>query len=301
MDPDFQCDLARFGPEAVYTLPSLSLSRAYCAALTKRHYENFTVVSYLLPRKLVPHFQAVYAYCRWSDDLGDETGSAAPRLLAWWRRELDGCFQGYVRHPVFVALRDTVVRFGIPKEPFANLLTAFEQDQRVKRYETFAELLEYCRNSANPVGRLVLHLCESYTDENARLSDSICTGLQLANFWQDAERDWSNLGRVYIPQEDIWRFGVAERDIAEKRFTNEFKELMRFQVQRAKGFLEAGRLLIPHLKGRLRVDIELFRLGGLAILKKIEECGYDVLTERPRLSKFEKAFLTVQALRNAIR
>ena len=199
--PPFAIHLARHGPAAPPRRWSLDAARSYCARLTRSHYENFSVASVLLPRRLVPHFYPVYAYCRWADDLADETGGGqrALDLLAWWRAELLAMYAGRPTHPVMVALRPTVERFRIPPTPFLDLLVAFEQDQRVNRYATYDELLQYCRHSANPVGRLVLYLAEAFDDERATLSDHICTALQLTNFWQDVRRDLDNLNRVYIP------------------------------------------------------------------------------------------------------
>jgi squalene synthase HpnC len=251
----------------------------------------------LLPRRLIRHFHAVYAYCRWSDDLADETagGDEALALLDWWRDELLSCYRGEPRHPVTVALRETIRRFAIPPEPFLNLLVAFRQDQRVKRYATFAELLDYCRNSANPVGHLVLYLFESFDAGRAALSDEVCTGLQLANFWQDVARDFG-IGRVYLPQEDIARFGASEADIASRHCTPAFRELMRFEVDRAAGFFDRGAALLPLLPREARVDVDLFIRGGRAILRAIEQQEYDVLSSRPEVSKAAKAKLLLGAL-----
>jgi len=265
--------------------------------VARSHYENFTVASVLLPRKLLPHFHAVYAYCRWADDSADETGGGdrALSLLAWWRGELSKMYAGEVWHPVFVALADTVKQFAIPPEPFLDLLIAFEHDQRVKRYATFADVLGYCKNSANPVGRLVLHLFRCTDDTRLSLSDEVCTGLQLANFWQDVARDFA-IGRVYLPLEDMTRFGVTEADIAEKKFTPAFADLMRFQVDRTRGYFERGRGLLPLLPREVRVDVELFIRGGEATLNAIERQGCDVLTSRPVMSKWKKLLLLGRAV-----
>jgi squalene synthase HpnC len=288
----FLFELTRFGPDGEYPAFTLAGARAYCARLARTHYENFTVASLLLPRRLVPHFHAVYAYCRWADDLGDETGGGARALdlLAWWRRELQGCYEGRARHPVMVALQPTIRRFGIPPQPFLDLLIAFEQDQRVKRYDSFEQLLGYCRNSANPVGRLVLYLCESFDAQRAALSDDICTALQLANFWQDVARDFA-IGRVYLPAEDRRRFGYSDADLEAQRFTESFRELMRFEVERTRALFERGAPLVGMMPSAYRADIELFRQGGLAILRKIERIGYNVWAARPTLAKREKAAL----------
>ena len=184
---------------------------AILPAAGRRHYENFTVASRLLPRRLRQHVCNIYAYCRWADDLADEIGDPqrSLALLDWWETQLRDCYDGRAAHPVFIALSETIRKFDIPAEPFLDLLVAFRQDQRVTRYETIDQVLEYCRCSANPVGRLVLYLGRCHTPERARLSDSICTGLQLANFCQDVARDWDR-GRIYLPQADCRRFGYDE-------------------------------------------------------------------------------------------
>jgi squalene synthase HpnC len=294
---DFAAELARHGPRSPGPPPGLLAARGYCARVARTHYENFTVASVLLPRNLLPHFHAVYAYCRWADDLADETGGGdtAVSLLGWWRGGVLRMYAGEVRHPVFVALADTVTRFNIPPEPFLDLLTAFEQDQRQKRYATFADVLNYCRNSANPVGRLVLHLFRCADDTRLSLSDEICTGLQLANFWQDVSRDFA-IGRVYLPLEDLARFGVTEDDIAVKRCPPAFVELMRFQVGRTRGYFGRGRALLPLLPREVRADVELFVRGGEATLEAIEKQGFDVLTGRPVVTKWEKAKLLGRAV-----
>ncbi len=215
--------------------PSLAEARAYCERLARTHYENFSVATWFLPERMRPHFHAVYAYCRISDDLGDEVGDPEQSLVLLndWEQQLDECYSGSPRHPVFVALRETVRAMDIPKKPFADLLTAFRQDQKVSRYGRFEDLLGYCVNSANPVGRLVLYCCGYRDEERQRLSDYTCTALQLANLWQDIAVDYGK-GRIYLPLEDMNRFGATEAMIAERRATPEFIELMRFEVQRAR-------------------------------------------------------------------
>jgi squalene synthase HpnC len=299
---DFAAELRQFGPPPFAPSPakgegvSLSFARSYCAQVARTHYENFTVVSALLPRRLVPHFHAVYAYCRWADDLADETagGQQALDLLAWWRAELLACYDGTPRHPVMVALRETITRFRIPPEPFLNLLVAFEQDQRQTSYPTFADLLGYCRHSADPVGHLVLYLFECFDTERAAHADQVCTGLQLANFWQDVARDCDK-GRVYIPEEDRRQFGYTDADLHARRFTPAFAALMRFEVERTRGYFERGRKLLPLVPRRVRVDVELFIRGGEAILAAIERQGYDVWSRRPQVSKWVKAKLLAKA------
>jgi squalene synthase HpnC len=293
----FANQLARFGPGGQYGQFSTDQARNYCKELARSHYENFSVATLLLPRRLAPHFHAVYAYCRWADDLGDETGGGdhALALLRWWRQELLACYDGTPRHPVMVALTPTIRRFDIPPGPFLDLLTAFEQDQHVKEYQTYEQLLGYCRHSANPVGHFVLYLCEAYTPDNARLADCVCTGLQLANFWQDVARDY-DIGRVYLPAEDRRRFGYSDDDLRGRRCNNAFVELMRFEVQRARGLFDEGEALVPRVPGDVQLDIELFIRGGQAILRRIEAVGYNVWQTRPTVPKWHKAALMGRAM-----
>jgi squalene synthase HpnC len=302
MSIGFPSQLARFGPQCVYAPPSRADAQIYCSQLARTHYENFTVASTLLPRPLIRHFHTVYAYCRWADDLADESGGGehALALLRWWRQELLECYEGRPHHPVFVALHDTIRRFHIPPQPFLDLLSAFEQDQRIKQYDTFAALLDYCRRSANPVGRLVLYLCGAFADSSANLSDDICTALQLANFWQDVARDFI-LGRVYLPREDRERFGYGDDDLAACRFTPAFADLMRFEVARTRALFERGMPLVERVPQTMQTDIELFVQGGLAILRKIERQGYNVWTQRPALAKWEKGLLLVASLGRRLR
>ncbi|MBX7104688.1 MAG: squalene synthase HpnC [Gemmataceae bacterium] len=293
----FATDLARWGPHRAYDAPPAPAARAYCRRLAETHYENFSVASMFVPRRLLRHFHNVYAYCRWSDDLADETtqGTTALQLLAWWRDELRACYDGTPRHPVFVALRETIQQFDIPPEPFLALLSAFEQDQRVKEYTTFEELCDYCRRSADPVGRLVLYLGQCHDETRGRLSDSICTGLQLANFWQDVARDL-DLGRVYLPREDRERFHYPDSDLHAKCMTPAFRDLLRFEVARTRSLFEEGLPLVPMMPRDLRIQIELFAQGGLAILRKIEQQNFDVWTARPKLSKLDKARLMARVV-----
>lgn len=288
----FARELARLGPGRVHQEWSLSRARAYCTRLARTHYENFSVASLLLPRRLLPHFHALYAYCRWADDLGDETsgGDEALALLQWWRDELLLCYDGRPSHPVMIALRPTIERFQIPPEPFLDLLRAFEQDQRVKHYESYAQLLDYCRYSANPVGRLVLYVCETYDAKRAALSDYVCTGLQLANFWQDVARDL-DIGRVYLPAEDRRHFGYGDDDLAARRDTAGFRALMRFEVARTRALFQQGLPLVGQMPGDVQTDIELFIRGGLAILRKIEAIDYNVWQTRPALARWDKGLL----------
>jgi squalene synthase HpnC len=277
--------------------PTLDEARAWCKRLAESHYENFHVTSWFLPKDLRPHFYSIYAYCRVSDDLGDEVGDPeqALALLDLWGRELDACYEGRARHPVFVALAETIRECFIPKEPFADLLVAFRQDQVVTRYETIEDVLDYCRYSANPVGRLVLYACGEALEENLRLSDFTCTALQLANFWQDVREDYRR-GRIYIPKNDMDVFRVSEEQIAECVATPEFRGLMRCEVDHARSLFEQGLPLIGKVHRELALDLDLFSRGGLEILRAIERQGYDVLSARPAISKSRKLALMLRAV-----
>lgn len=279
------------------TAPTLEEARAWCRRLAESHYENFHVASWFLPKALRPHFHAIYAYCRISDDLGDEVGDTAQALalLDMWGRELDACYEGRTRHPVFVALAETIRACSIPKEPFADLLTAFRQDQTVTRYRTMQDVLEYCRYSANPVGRLVLHACGYADEERFRLSDATCSALQLANFWQDVRVDIGK-GRVYLPQEDMQRFGVSDETIMHGVATPEFRALLDYEVDFARRLFEEGLPLIGMVGRDLALDLDLFSRGGLEILRAIEKCDYDVLSARPAISKPTKLALALRAV-----
>jgi squalene synthase HpnC len=277
--------------------PTLDEARAYCKQLAESHYENFHVATWFLPKALRPHFHAIYAYCRISDDLGDEVGNTeqALALLELWGAELDACYAGTSRHPVFVALAETIRECSIPKEPFADLLTAFRQDQTVTRYATMEDVLAYCHYSANPVGRLVLYACGEADEGKFRLSDLTCTALQLANFWQDVRQDYAK-GRIYIPQKDMEFFHVSEEFLADRIVTPEFRGLMRCEVEYARGLFEEGLPLIGMVKRDLALDLDLFSRGGLEILRAIEQRDYDVLTARPAISKGTKVSLALRAM-----
>jgi squalene synthase HpnC len=285
---------------AEYAIPQHAPSRVeaeeYCRRLARSHYENFSVASWFLPRELRQHFFNVYAYCRISDDLGDEVGeaSASLRLLDEWEAELDACYAGTPRHPVFVALSQTISACNIPKRPFSDLLTAFRQDQRITRYPTFEDVIAYCRFSANPVGRLVLYLCGYRDAERQALSDFTCTALQLANFWQDITPDFAK-GRIYIPFEDMARFGVNEDDLKQQNNTPAFCGMMAFEVERARDWFDRGLPLVKKVRRELAVDIELFSRGGQEILKAIEQQRFAVLGRRPAISKWRKLALVARA------
>jgi squalene synthase HpnC len=276
--------------------PTLAEAQEYCRRLARSHYENFSVASWFLPERLQQDFCNVYAYCRISDDLGDEVGdpNSSLQLLDQWEAELDACYAGSPRQPVFVALAETVRKCEIPKQTFVDLLTAFRQDQRVSRYSTFDDVLNYCHYSANPVGHLVLYVCGYRDAERQTLSDYTCTALQLANFWQDVSVDYAK-GRIYIPGEDLRRFGVSENDIAAQRNTATFCDMMRFEVARAHEWFRRGLPLIDAVDRELALDIELFSRGGQEILNAIEAQGYNVLGRRPAISKSRKLGLVARA------
>lgn len=294
--PSFADDLRRFGPDASPTV-SRDEAMRYCAALTASHYENFSVVTWLTPPHLIPAFQAVYAFCRWSDDLGDEIGDRerSTALLSWWRGELRAMFDGEPRHPVMIALREVVEEFAIPIDPFEALISAFEQDQVTTDYDSYEQLLDYCTRSANPVGHLILYLGRVHTPENVEFSDATCTALQLANFWQDASRDL-DIGRIYLPREDRERFGYSDEDLNARRFTPDFARLLAFEVERTRALFRVGEPLANRLPGRLAVDIELFTRGGQAILDRIEAQGYDVFRTRPTVGKAAKLGLLARSV-----
>jgi len=278
------------------TAPSLTEARAYCERLARSHYENFSVASWFLPRSLRQDFFNVYAYCRISDDLGDEVGdtNASLELLDQWQRELDACYEGLPKHPVFVALAETVRKFDIPKHEFSDLLIAFRQDQTVTRFETFSDVLAYCKYSANPVGHLVLYLCGYRDAERQQLSNFTCTALQLANFWQDVSVDYEK-DRIYLPLEDLRRFGVTEDNIAHKQNTPAFREMMKFEVERARDWFRQGMPLVGKVDRELAIDLDLFSRGGMEILNAIEKQDFAVLGNRPAISKSRKLALVAHA------
>jgi squalene synthase HpnC len=287
-------------PEALsdtYTVPA---AEEYTRWLATHHYENFHVVSFLLPKRLHQDFYNVYAFCRWADDLGDEIGDPAEslRLLAWWRTELEAMYRGQVHHPVFVALEGTARKYHLPVQLFSDLISAFEQDQRVARYQNWDELYDYCRRSANPVGRLVLRLCGYDDPERDRLSDATCTALQLANFWQDVTVDFEK-DRVYLPLDLFRKHGYTVEDLAAHRFNAAFQAVMRDAVEVAHALFQEGLPLIKMVNRRLALDLELFSRGGLRVLRKIEQQNYNVLALRPTVSKTDRISLVAHALLRA--
>ena len=277
--------------------PTLEQAQLYCRQLAFSHYENFHVASWLLPKRLRPHFHSIYAYCRISDDLGDEVASHAQALalLDVWQEQLNACYRGEAKHPVFVALRETIRACNIPKKPFADLLTAFRQDQTVTRYAAMGDVLGYCEYSANPVGRLVLYACGYRDEERFALSDETCSALQLANFWQDIREDFAR-GRIYLPQDAMVAAGVDERTLSQGQATPEFRALMREQITCTRAMFARGARLIDMVDRELAVDLDLFTRGGLEILRAIEVRNYDVLSARPTISRPRKAMLLLHTL-----
>ncbi len=280
--------------EAMQRNWTISEAEAYTRWLATHHYENFHIASFLLPRRLHQDFFNVYGFCRWADDLGDEIGDRfeSERLLRWWEGGLKEMYGGQASHPVYVALRATIGRHALPIEPFQDLICAFLQDQHVSRYRTYEELFAYCRCSANPVGRLVLHLC-GYSDERRQaLSDSTCTALQLANFWQDVAVDLEK-DRLYLPQEALDRHGCRMEDVFAGRVTSAFRAALKEAVGVARQYFVDGLPLARMVDRRLAVDIALFSRGGIKVLEKIEAMDYDVLSRRPKISRAERAWLLI--------
>jgi squalene synthase HpnC len=303
-----QIDDTLAGAPAAYRTPavrpSLAEAQAWCKNLAETHYENFHVATWFLPERLRPHFQSIYAYCRVADDLGDEVSdpAVATALLTSWRTMLNECYDApeRSRHPVFVALHETVRTCAIPREPFLDLLVAFMRDQTKTRYESIAELENYSRYSANPVGRLVLYAAGIDEPRLHRLSDKICTGLQLANFWQDVAEDYA-AGRIYIPAEEMRRFGTSEQNVVSQWYTRQYRAMMKSLVEYTHELFAEGRFLCTLVDKELAVTLGLFVDGGEAILHEIEKMQYNTLERRPRLSKLTKARLLTKALWGKVR
>jgi hydroxysqualene synthase len=275
---------------------------AYCERLTRNHYENFPVGSLLIPKLSRKHVYSIYAFARTADDIADEgygaEGMAEEQRLAAlddWEEQLEACYRGRARQPIFIALAETVRELDLPIELPRALLSAFKQDVVKRRYASFEDVLDYCTRSANPVGRLIL-LLFGYRDENLnRLSDSICTGLQLANFWQDVAVDLAK-DRIYLPEEDLTRYGVSTDALHEKRADNRYRELMKFEVKRTKELFLEGRSLPERVTGRLSIELRLTWLGGMRILEKIERLEYDTLNARPKITALDKVSLLARSL-----
>jgi squalene synthase HpnC len=297
--------LERNGPERCERMAPEE-ARAWCRRLALGHYENFSVLSALVPARLRDDFAAVYAFCRWSDDLGDEVGDRARalELLAWWRGELAACFEGAPRHPVFVALRPTVERHALDMAPFAALIGAFEQDQTKDRYATWGELLDYCSRSADPVGRIVLALFGQATPERVALSDRTCTALQITNHLQDVRRDLLERDRIYLPAEctaGIRDFELRLRESAEREhacdreFLAEYRAAVRPLAERVWTLFEEGEHLLPLLAAEALPVVRLFGEGGQHVLRQIHHWNYETCIHRPRLGRLTKAWLVARA------
>ena len=274
------------------TQANIDEANVYCERLARSHYENFSVVSWAFPKRLRRSMYSVYAYCRYTDDLGDEAEGDRLALIDAWEADLHRCYDGTPEHPILQALQQTIHQHDIPIEPFLNLIESERLDQRVKRHPTYEDLLRYCAHSAAPVGRMVLYVFGYRDQERQRLSDATCNALQLANFWQDVKRDYA-MGRIYIPQEDMERFGYAEEDLAAGLVTPAFQRLIAFEVERARALFDEGAKLVDMVAGELRLDLKLFTEGGLAVLDAIQRQGYDVLTRRPVVSKGKKTRLVL--------
>jgi phytoene synthase len=278
--------------------PSLRQARDFCARLTRAHYENFPVASRLVPRAIRPAIQAIYAFARLADDFADEETHEGHRLerLDEWGAMLEDCFRGRAIHPVFVALRDAVQRHGLPPEPFRDLLAAFRMDVTTRRHPDFASLLRYCRLSANPVGRLVLHLFGHHDPVLIGRSNALCTALQLTNHWQDVAIDLAR-DRIYLPADDRDRLGVTEEEMRDGRVTDRFRALMLEQIERTRALYAAARPLCDAVRGRLRLELRMTWMGGGRILEEIEAAGCDVFKRRPTLGLRDALIVLVRALR----
>ena len=290
-----------YSNEALSRSWSLSEAESYTRWLATSHYENFHVVSFLLPRRLHQDFYNVYSFCRWADDLGDEIPdkSEALRLLDWWRTLLGEMYAGEAWHPVYVALRGTARKYGLPRQLFEELIGAFVQDQTVGRYANWDELYGYCRGSANPVGRLVLYLCGYSDPERQRLSDYTCTALQLANFWQDVSVDLQK-DRVYIPGDVMSRHGYSAEDLFKGREDDAFRAVMKDIVEHTRGLFFQGLPLVQMVNRRLSIDLDLFSRGGLRVLDKIEAMNYNVLGQRPAIGKLERVGILLGSLTRGV-
>lgn len=282
-------------------LPSaldLRSAQYWCERYTRGHQENFTVVSRFLPRELRAPMFAVYAFCRYTDNLGDEAEGDRLALLDQWEAELRSAFGGSPKHPISLALADLAQRKPLEPDPFLRLIEANRLDQTKSRYADFQELLDYCRLSASPVGEMVLALWEISDAERRKLSDATCTALQLANHWQDVRRDWL-AGRLYLPLDDLRRFGLNENALADQiaaaRADDAFRRMMRFQVDRAEAYFRSGDALVALVPRELAVDLRLFSDGGRAVLRAIAAQDYDVLARRPRVSSARRAWLALRA------
>lgn len=276
------------------------LETAYKFALqfAKSHYENFPVVSLTLPVEIRKHIAVIYQFARKADDLADE-GIVSEELrvknLELYESYLTGCLNGEYATDFWYAMHSTIQKFNLSHNHFYNLLSAFKQDVIKKRYKNFEELLDYCRRSANPVGRIILEIFDCRTQQTINASDAVCTALQLTNFYQDVAIDFAN-NRIYIPQDEMEKFGITEKIFEKKQNNSNFKQLMSYQVERTKELFNAGRKIFVKLPGALRPQIKMTLLGGEQILKKIEEIDFNVLNYRPVLKKADYFKIIMKAL-----
>jgi squalene synthase HpnC len=302
-----------FGPDRCDTMTT-EQARQWCMRLATGRYENFSVLSAVVPKHLRNDFAAVYAFCRWADDLGDEIGNRerSLELLQWWRRELQQCFASQPRHPVFLALWPTIQRHSLPIHLFNDLIRAFEQDQTTTRYETWDQLIDYCRLSASPVGRLVLMMCGESGLPQTRgrgpqdlfsLSDCICTGLQLTNHWQDVRRDMLERDRLYIPRQLIDAPDFEPRLIASARqghgvdreFLEQSRGIVRRCCEKTWPLFERGSELVNLVQPQTRPIVWLLAAGGQHVLRLIHMWNYETALHRPKLSKVRRVMLVAQA------
>jgi hydroxysqualene synthase len=270
----------------------------FCERLARDHYENFPVASLFVPKEKRQHVYAIYAFARIADDYADEPGlTLAERVdsLSMWEEQLVDAYRGHAHHPIFVALRETVDRFEIPIDLLQRLLKAFRSDVTTHRYESFDDLLGYCENSANPVGRLMLLLFNYRSETTMELSDSVCTALQLTNFWQDVAVDLKK-DRVYIPLDDIREFGYSEEELIALHCSQSFRDLMCYQVERTGQMFQDGKPLLKEVGSDLNMELKLTWNGGMRILTKIERQDYDVLSRRPTLSLMDKTAILLSSL-----
>ena len=304
--------LEQWGPSACASMSPVSLmshseATAWCAQLTNARSENFPVLSSLLPEKSQPDFAAIYAFCRWADDLGDEAQSPeqALELLAWWRDELRQCYHGQAKHPIFIALQPVIARHELPENLFDELIQAFEWDNRQTRWESLEELTRYCALSANPVGRLVLAVLGESRDESlAQLSDCTCTALQLVNHWQDVKRDLLQRERVYLPRDasrDIPDFEsrlliTARRGwAADLEFLPAYRDMLSKLCDHTEQLFDRGDALLRTLSPVSRPVIGLFTAGGRGVLTHIRQWDFETCIRRPNMSRVEKLILVSKA------
>lgn len=280
---------------------SVDASFRYCEQLARGHYENFPVGSVLVPSNRRKHVYSIYAFARTADDFADEGYEADISVetrmarLEEWQKKLQDSYRGVADDPIFIALSETIRELRLPVALFEDLLSAFKQDVTKTRYRDFDEVLDYCSRSANPVGRLILLLFDYRDEKLHRMSDDVCTGLQLANFWQDVSIDIRK-DRIYLPADEMAHYDVTEDDLRSGRFTERYASLMKYQVERTHEIFNRGRMLPKLVSGRLAIELRLTWLGGMRVLERIEEQGYDTLRSKPMITFLDKIRLIVQSL-----